>query len=72
MIAKYQIEGTFNFDYADFEGFNLDKIQEEIIAHYIAGKLKIDDCQTKLCKPFHFKLDDSEQPVRFEQPTEYV
>lgn len=47
LIKKHQMRDTFD----------LDKIQEEIVVHYIAGKILIDrDCRAKLCKHFHYRL----------------
>ena len=51
-------------------GFDLDKIQKEFVAHFIAGKLPIDDCQTKLKMQFHYQLIPTEQS-KMEHPTEY-
>lgn len=52
-------------------GYDLDKIQEEIVVHFIAGKLPIDDCQTKLKLQFHYKVMRTEQS-KMQHPTEYV
>ena len=52
------------------QGFDLDKIQEDIVVTYIAGKLKIADCQMKLRKVFHYKSDTENKPVKLEHPTE--
>ena len=50
-------------------GYDLDKIQEDIVSHFIAGKLPIDNCQTKLKMQFHYKLIHTEQS-KMEHPTE--
>ena len=49
------------------EGYNLDKIQEDIVVNYIARKFKIDDCQTKLRKTFHYIENE---PVNLEHLTQ--
>ena len=36
-------------------------IEEDIVASYVAGKSKIDDCSSKLRKIFHFKLPDAKE-----------
>ncbi|XP_019860430.1 PREDICTED: uncharacterized protein LOC109588753 [Amphimedon queenslandica] len=52
-------------------GYDLDKIQEEIVVHFIAGKLRIDDCQTKLKLQFHYKVMRTEQS-KMQHPTELM
>ena len=49
-------------------GFDLDKIQEEFVAHFVAGKLPIDDCRTKLKMQFHYLIPTEQNKV--EHPTE--
>lgn len=50
-------------------GFDLDKIQEEFVVHFIAGKLPIDDCQTKLRRQFHYRLVQTEHKIQY--PAKY-
>ena len=45
-------------------------IEEDIVASYITGKSKIDDCSSKFRKVFHFKLQASEERNRIGEPTE--
>ena len=52
------------------QGYDLDKIQEDIFVNYIAGKLKIADCRTKLQKTFHYKSESESKPTSMEHPTE--
>lgn len=52
-------------------GFELDRIQEDILVHFIAGKLPIGDCRTKLCKSFHYMAVKTEKN-KVQHPTEYV
>ena len=60
LICKHQNE----------QGYDLDKIQEDIVVAYIAGKLKIADCRQKLKKTFHYKSDLQNEPIKLEHPTE--
>ena len=50
-------------------GFDLDKIQKEFVTHFIAGKLHIDDCQTKLKMQFRYRSIHTEQN-KMKHPTE--
>ena len=60
LITKYQVG----------KKFVLDKIQEEVVFCYVAGKFEIDDCQTKLCKTFHYKHETTVGKIKLEHPTE--
>lgn len=51
-------------------GFDLDKIQEEFVVHFIVGKKPIDDCHTKLRRQFHYKLLIHSDQKKTEHPTE--
>ena len=50
-------------------GFDLGKIQEEFVTHFITGKLPIDDCQTKLKVQFRYRSIYTEQN-KMKHPTE--
>uniref|UniRef100_A0A1X7SW27 Uncharacterized protein n=1 Tax=Amphimedon queenslandica TaxID=400682 RepID=A0A1X7SW27_AMPQE len=52
-------------------GYDLNKIQEEVVVHFIAGKLPIDDCQTKLKLQFHYKVMRTEQS-KMQHPAELM
>ena len=50
--------------------YDFDIIEEDIVASYIAGKSKIDDCSRKLHKVFHFKPPAAEEQSIIGDPTE--
>ena len=50
--------------------YDLGIIEKEIVASYIAGKSKIDDCSSKLHKVFHFKPSDAKERSIIGDPTE--
>jgi hypothetical protein len=66
LICKYQS------NHHDGRMFEIEKIQEETVAHFIAGKLEIDDCQTKLRKSFHFKFEEVDHQVKIIHPTDLM
>ena len=51
--------------------FDLDELEEEIVKHFIVGKLCIDDCKSKLQKTFRYKIVESKGQEKFEDPTRY-
>ena len=60
LVRSHFDEGKYDFDI----------IEEDIVASYIAGKSKIDDCSSKLRKVFHFKPPNIKDRSIIGDPTE--
>ena len=54
------------------QGFDLLKIQEDIVINYFSGKSLIASCSDKLHKTFQYKVEEKPESHTITHPTEYV